>query len=306
MNVCGNHWLNPDEIRQKLHDTKDQRFIALDFRAEGPSLAALDMTGSLLGWCQEIDRDPKSIVLMRWPNPVEATPFTRGDALGISHFFKRAAMYDRVIDTNTHEYRFGMFVGRRTAARMRMLWDLWRNQRDRCLFSLMPSRVIYDPRTTRSGIDLDGVTHWIRDDERAGFYQWCDDPPISGLDGHTVQQQYQPGYNTNYNLLSHYHKFDIEIVIETYSMGDCFMPTEKTVRPIVGRKPMIVHGPRGYLARLRELGFRTWGDHWDESYDDLEGVERWHAMSKVITQIDARIMSDDVVDHNRRYLDNLS
>lgn len=303
--VSGDHWLNPKEIHNKLLLVPPDEILELDFRAEGPSLAALGILEMLTTWCRGIGRNPDTIFLSNWANDIEMVPFTRTSGFSVSHFFWLCQKYITDILPLTHEYRFGMFIGRRTASRMRMIWDIWQDHRDQCLFSLMPSRVIYDPRISRSGVDLDGVDRWVPNNMRSEFYQWCDDPPISGIDGHTVQQQYQPEYNTNLSLLSYYHRFDIEIVVETYSMGDCFMPTEKTVRPIIGRKPMIVYGPRGYLARLRDLGFRTWSDHWDESYDDFEGPDRWQAMRSVIDQINDRDIDDTVAEHNRQYLDLL-
>ena len=104
------------------------------------------------------------------------------------------------------------------------------------------------------------------------------DPGVASLDGHRVRDQYLPEYNTNLSLLDHYHRFDIEIVCEAYCRGPCFFPTEKTVRPLLFRKPIMVYGPRYFLRNLRSLGFSTWSSIWDESYDELEGLSRWLAM----------------------------
>jgi hypothetical protein len=71
-----------------------------------------------------------------------------------------------------------------------------------------------------------------------------------------------------------YSIFDIELVAETYCHGDTFFVTEKTVRPIVAGKSMMVYGPQNYLARLRDLGFQTWNHIWDETYDQLTGALR--------------------------------
>ena len=91
--------------------------------------------------------------------------------------------------------------------------------------------------------------------------------------------------NTQLNLLRYYDQFDVELVAETFVRGNTFFPTEKTVRAIIGKKPMVVYGPRNYLKHLRDLGFKTWGSIWDESYDHYEGIERWKLMQKVIDQI---------------------
>ena len=48
-----------------------------------------------------------------------------------------------------------------------------------------------------------------------------------------------------------------------------------------------LYGPKNFLANLREQGFKTWSDIWDESYDEYEGIERWDRMKPIINQITA-------------------
>ena len=72
-----------------------------------------------------------------------------------------------------------------------------------------------------------------------------------------------------------YKNFLIDIVAETFTTGDCFFITEKTVRPMLLKKPMIVMGSQDCLNYLRQMGFRTFGDFWDETYDGYKGRERY-------------------------------
>ena len=51
------------------------------------------------------------------------------------------------------------------------------------------------------------------------------------------------------------------------------------------KKPMIVMGPAHYLEHLRQLGFRTFGDFWDESYDGYEGADRYSKILKLINEL---------------------
>ncbi len=46
-----------------------------------------------------------------------------------------------------------------------------------------------------------------------------------------------------------------------------FLPTEKIAKTMILRKPFLVYSTQNYLKYLRELGFKTFGDFWDESYD---------------------------------------
>jgi hypothetical protein len=73
---------------------------------------------------------------------------------------------------------------------------------------------------------------------------------------------------------------------------------------------MLVMGPRHFLRRLRDQGFRTWGDLWDETYDELEGLARLSAILDIVTAIEAqlRIILPSLgsnADHNRDVLQQL-
>ena len=110
--------------------------------------------------------------------------------------------------------------------------------------------------------------------------------------------------------MSWYDRFHIEIVAESYIYGETFFPTEKTVRPLSAGKPMIVMGPRHFLRRLRDQGFQTWADLWDESYDDLEGAARLAQIQAVIADVQQR--RDQLLpgllrhaEHNRTTLSHL-
>ena len=62
--------------------------------------------------------------------------------------------------------------------------------------------------------------------------------------------------------------------------------TEKIFKPIVLRMPFILAGCANNLEYLRSYGFRTFGDYWNESYDQLEDpIQRIQAIAQVIKQI---------------------
>tara|TARA_E500000318_G_scaffold300_1_gene389 strand:- start:2947 stop:4044 length:1098 start_codon:yes stop_codon:yes gene_type:complete len=57
------------------------------------------------------------------------------------------------------------------------------------------------------------------------------------------------------------------IVSETNDNDYDIFITEKIWKPIIAQQPFIVHGNYLYLQRLREMGFKTFGAYFDESYD---------------------------------------
>ena len=74
---------------------------------------------------------------------------------------------------------------------------------------------------------------------------------------------YEPQFNhTKFNIVS-----------ETRADGQTFI-TEKTWKPIMAKQLFIVHGKANFLKDLRDLGFRTYGDYIDESYDTIQDLEQ--------------------------------
>lgn len=75
----------------------------------------------------------------------------------------------------------------------------------------------------------------------------------------------------------HYNQSNIEIVAETlghHNHDESFLITEKIVKPIAMKHPFIVLSSFNFLMNLKDLGFKTFGDHLDESYDQETDVNK--------------------------------
>jgi hypothetical protein len=99
------------------------------------------------------------------------------------------------------------------------------------------------------------------------------------------------------------------VVTETAWNGRLHI-TEKTFKPIVMQQPFILIGSRHGLSYLREYGFKTFGDIWDESYDSLPDSRRMEAVSDLCATISswspaqleqAHLQSRPIVEHNFRW-----
>jgi hypothetical protein len=87
---------------------------------------------------------------------------------------------------------------------------------------------------------------------------------------------------------------------------------EKTLKPIACLQPFIVNGMPGSLAHLHELGFKTFSEWWDESYDsEIDFVKRTDKIIDIVTDltklthnnlIDMLRDMNDVLLHNRNHL----
>lgn len=69
--------------------------------------------------------------------------------------------------------------------------------------------------------------------------------------------------------ISVYNQTAYSLVTETNFSDEYVFFTEKIVKPILARRLFLVLGGRYYLETLRELGFQTFGNVIDESYDSV-------------------------------------
>jgi len=69
--------------------------------------------------------------------------------------------------------------------------------------------------------------------------------------------------------------------------------SEKTIKPMLVRRPFIMIGPVGNLALLRELGFKTFNKWWDESYDlELDHNKRIEMIYSIIKSINNMLLEE--------------
>jgi hypothetical protein len=59
------------------------------------------------------------------------------------------------------------------------------------------------------------------------------------------------------------------VITETYVDSNQLLLGEKVFKPMFCSSPFMILSSAGTLARLRELGFRTFPELWDESYDEI-------------------------------------
>lgn len=74
-------------------------------------------------------------------------------------------------------------------------------------------------------------------------------------------------------LKKYYNDIFCDIVTETRFAQPTANFSEKTLRPIYHLKPFILAAPPYTLQYLKEFGYKTFSDYWDESYDTEENHE---------------------------------
>lgn len=69
--------------------------------------------------------------------------------------------------------------------------------------------------------------------------------------------------------------------------------TEKTAKAVASNMPFVIIGVCGLLKRLHKLGFKTFGDFWDEGYDDIEDYnERLEKIKEIIKWVASKNLNE--------------
>jgi len=293
--VSGDCWYNQPEVEQLLANTPGNTDLLIDLNSEGPSLERLGITGVIDAWLAQHNQDPATVTVTRWSNGAETIRYNTYMCSVPSHFWPMSADYkvNPVAHLPNSEHLFGLFLGRGSISRNVILYQTQCYWADKFLISRLQSytpdgRKVPEPWNIRNQTGwkmLESLGDWMPVDQHEQIIEWFRTTGFASIDNRTIKDQFgDPANHSTHNrsMLDHYHKFSIELVCETYTLGNTFFPTEKTVRPIMGTKPWLIHGAPGYINNLKLMGFQSFNALWDESYDQLEGPARWQAMQKII------------------------
>ena len=100
------------------------------------------------------------------------------------------------------------------------------------------------------------------------------------------REAYGMAINSNQGVMQFYENSLIHIITETNCYSDFVHVTEKTWKVINFLQPFIVLATKGHLAYLQSLGFKTFSDFWDESYDLIDNHnDRFLAVVNLVTTI---------------------
>lgn len=87
------------------------------------------------------------------------------------------------------------------------------------------------------------------------------------------------------DIMHRYNSVFVDVVCETMFTGQCVSFDEKIARCLISKTPFVMMGAKHCLRYLRALGFRTFGDFWDESYDHCSGANRCVEIARLLDTI---------------------
>ena len=105
--------------------------------------------------------------------------------------------------------------------------------------------------------------------------------------------------NLHYNLACNittedYDKTFISVISETLIYEDTLFISEKTFKAIANNHPFMILGNRNSLKALHKMGYKTFHDLIDESYDNLDSI---HRMDAIIDEIRKWLSNPNKIQH---------
>lgn len=318
-----------DLVISYLHRCVEQNTDAvIDFHPEGSCAEALGMYRLLDEFCQRTAYK-KNRITIRTGNMLERHE---------DYCIDRRANYwyevneintwlaGKTIESgNTPRWHFANFVSRSNWPRLWIATVLDQHYKNKTLqtYHYDPERENYN---YNGYIGLDDLVRHGCDcvPQAAEFVQSCprtiDIEYLQTQDySHSVFQHHNSYYPiqhpANLNLLQYYADIFVDIVVEPNVSGNCFLCTEKIWRPIIARRPFVVMSNFGYLENLKRLGFKTFNNLWDESYDDHSEGDRVQAIQQLLEHISTWSIDElhskltaisSVLDHNYKVFRSLT
>lgn len=258
-------WNYTDLVRYLA--ANQQQAIELDINPEAICLHNLGLYDLLD--CFEF----ASVKISTW-NPFEQHPLYTIQFKGRNEWFKQTAVIDPALHSWDLSRKFLCFYHRPTAARLGLAAHVFQRHRD--------AGIVHFSASNPVDFEMDKLLQW---DVNAAAQAAELLPKLPLLQGSTRGYTAFEGYYYADPLTNLYRSILVDIVVESHVAGTTFFPTEKTVRPMLLKKPFIVFGTRDYLAYLRQMGFRTFADFWDEDYDGYDGADRLRMIQTLIDNI---------------------
>ena len=131
----------------------------------------------------------------------------------------------------------------------------------------------------------------------------------------TTNFESYPMESTPDDIEKYYSNSLINIITETFFFSKVIHVTEKTYKPIASLQPFIMIAAPRSLQHVRAMGFKTFSEFWDESYDTeddhvvrfnkifdlVESISKWSDEKKLEFSHQVK----DIVEYNANHLQNI-
>jgi hypothetical protein len=311
-----------------------KRQAVIDIHLEGPCCKTIGLYQLLDEFCNSTGFEKSQIKIIT-ANLIESHPDYQIECRSrywyevqeIHNWLKKHCYQHTFLPTK----HFGNFIGRSTWYRVWIGSQLYKWHRDKtlqtfhssfsCNYVVPPEHGVFDT------LELDYLNQFGCNDMQS-VIEFLNDCPliidpanitkaqqIKGYIPATNNQCYPLQHPANLMLEDYYCDIFVDIVCETKILGKSFFLTEKTWRPIIFKRPIILMSSINTLKNLKRLGFKTFDQWWDEGYDDYSDQDRVREILKLVDTLSkwsvdqchqTLIEMQDVLDHNYQVFCNLT
>lgn len=313
---AGDYIINLDQVIEQIYASDSGKPILLHFMSESPSIIESGLDQKIKKFQLEVN-NPDQQIYIHTPNLIEKVDYENLSKCPVSHHMINCRKYwvDDVVYPNLTAWRFGHFIGRPTTPRMKFFYDLEKYNIGHLCFQ---SKLLEDTPGLfeDDGNVYDRCSLWFDSlDEEESFIGWYNNYNLPSFDNLQLEDMYDPDKTGRLNLVRESWKYHIDIVFETFTVGDVFCPTEKIVRSLITEKPFFVYAAPNFLNQLKQLGFKTFDTLWDESYDEHQLRLRYDQMLKQVRHLATipqaefeKLMSQarEITAHNKQVLKQIN
>lgn len=158
-----------------------------------------------------------------------------------------------------------------------------KNLVERSLMSFSDREIERPTVTFKDMARIEGLRHLYPNITQEAIDRFASKLPLV-IDGETnINQMCEDRGNAS---RSYYQQSLVSIITETNFTQNEVTLTEKSYKPIKEKHPFIIVGVNGALQGMRDSGFRTFSQFWDESYDTIaDPTQRMQAIMNIIDDI---------------------
>lgn len=182
---------------------------------------------------------------------------------------------------------------------------------ERCLISFSDREIERPTVTFKQSADINNISWLYPDITQETIENFANKLPLV-IDGQTnINQMCEDRENIS---RSYYQQSLVSIITETNFTQNEVTLTEKSYKPVKEKHPFIIVGVNGALEGMRDAGFKTFSNFWDESYDSMQDPsQRMQAIMRVIDDISTwdnkkilefKLLVKPILEHNFNILKN--
>jgi hypothetical protein len=290
---------------------------------EAPDLSVIELFGrsfieSLHMLTENLGIDKATIKIITYNLVQDLSVWPNTEIEHTAEFFTAADRFEVAFEKDIKKH-FGLFVGTSRWHRLYLASAVHDLHRDKTMMSFWQHHL---NNQTPANLRMDDVL--LKDANETVREQMMKfikhlplhlDPNDITLNKNTGADVTRGDWETPYEILPYYNSIFMDIVCETWHEGQCFLPNEKTGRPIISRTPFIAYAGKGFLGNLKKIGFKTFDTWWSEDYDRFEGVNRIQMILEVIDTVSKYSMEElkvlyqemtPVLEHNYKLIKSLT